>query len=310
MNNSQESTLSMSVGVINFLDKNTAVTSILPGFEPLFTKFKVNKDLILVLREQQEVDKKGIRDNKDMLRADLAAKAYDVSRKTEVYASFANNLILAKEVHFPETSLIKATDSKLESRSLIIYDKANANIAELAPYGVTEDDLIYLKSSIELFRAAVPTTRTGTTEKKLVTSQLARLFTENEGILGKIDLLIEIVRLSNSDFYKGYKDNRMIIKTGSGSLALIATATDAVTGKGFKGVKFTFVHQDGNGEETRRAEPLVKITSPNGKFQVKNMNEGPYLVIVEKPGLKSQELHINKAAGDRIKLDVKLDKIS
>jgi len=310
MNNSQESTLSMSVGVINFLDKNAAVTAILPGFVPLFTRFKVNKDLILVLRDQQEVVQKGISDNKDMLRGDLSSKAFDISRKTEVYASFANNLILAKEVHYSKTSLTKSTDSKLESRSLIIYEKANDNITNLAPYGVTEDDLISLKHAIELFRAAVPTTRTGTTEKKLVTNQLARLFKENEGILDKIDLLIEIVRLSNPDFYKGYKDNRMIIKTGSSSLALIATATDAVTGKGFKGVKFTFIHQDGNGEETRRAEPLVKITSPNGKFQIKNMNEGPYIVHVEKPGLKSLELHINKAAGDRIKLDVKLEKIS
>jgi len=310
MNNSQESTLSMNVGVINFLDKNAAVTSILPGFVPLFTQLKVNKDAILVLREQQEIDKKGIRDNKDMLRAGLAAKAFDISRKTEVYASFANNLILVKEVHFPETSFTKATDSKLEIRSLIIYEKANANIADLGPYGVTKDDLIILKSAIDLFSASVPTTRTITTEKKLITNQLARLFTENEEIIEKIDLLIEIVRLSNPDFYKGYKNNRMIIGIRHNSLALIATATDAVTGKGYKGVKFTFIHQGGNGEESRKTEPLVKITSPNGKFQVKNMTEGPYLVIVEKQGLKSQELHINKADGDRIKLDVKMEKLS
>lgn len=309
MNNLQESTVSMSVGVINFLDKNAAIFSILPGSEPLFTKFKVNKDLILVLREQQEVGKKGIRDNKEMLRAVLVDKAYDISRKTEVYATFANNLILAKEVHYSETMLAKSTDSKLESRSLIIYDKAKANIANLAPYGVTNDDLISLKNAMELFSAAVPTTRTSTTEKKLITDKLARLFMENEGILEKIDLLVEIVRLSKPDFYKSYKDNRMIIRTGRSSMALIATATDAVTGKGFKGVKFTFIQEDVNGTETRRTDTLVKITSPKGKFQVKNMTEGPYLVLVEKPGLKSLELHINKAAGDRIKLDVKLEKI-
>ncbi len=299
----------MSVGTVNYLDKNASITSILPGYEPLITRFRLNIYQITMLRDQQEVDTSGIRDNKALLRVGLAALAYDISRKTEAYASFANNLILVKEVHFAETSLTKATDTNLASRAQIIYEKAAANLTNLTPYGVTEDDLIALKNAGDLFRAAVPTTRTGSTEKKLITDKIARLIKENDIILEKIDLLIEIVRLSQPDFYKGYKDNRMIIKTGKGSLALIASATDAATGEGFKGVKFTFIYQNGNGTSVRSAEPLVKITSKKGRFNVKNMAEGTYLVLVEKPGLKSQELHINKAAGDRLKLDVKLEKI-
>lgn len=309
MTNSQESKLSMSVGMVNYLDKNAAITSTLPGFTPLFTKFKANTNGIMVLLDQQEVNTSGIKDKKVLLRTGLASKAYDISRKTEAYASFANNLILEKEVHFSETSLTKATDSKLESRAQIIYEKANANIADLMPFDVTEADLIALKDAIDLFCAAVPTTRTGTTEKKLITNQLVRLFKENDAILEKIDLLVEIVRLSKPDFYKGYKDNRMTIKTGNGSLALIGSATDASTGEELKGVKFTFKHQNGNGAGVRSIETLVKISSKKGKFNVKKLAEGPYLVLVEKPGLKSQELHINKADGDRIKLEVKLEKI-
>jgi len=309
MTSSQECKLSMSVGTINFLDKNASITSILPGYEPLITRFRLNIYQITILRDQQEVDTSGIRDNKELLRVGLAALAYDISRKTEAYASFANNLILVKEVHFAETSLTKATDTNLASRAQIIYEKASANMTDLIPYGVTEDDLIALKNAGDLFRAAVPSTRTGSTEKKLITDKIARLIKENDAILEKIDLLIEIVRLSQPDFYKGYKDNRMIIKTGKGSLALIASATDSVTGEVCKGVKFTFIYQNGNGAIARSAEPLVKITSKRGRFNVKNMAEGPYNVHVEKPGLKSQELHINKAAGDRLKLNVKLEKI-
>jgi len=131
----------MNIGTSNYLDKNNSITANLPGFEPLFTKLKSNINEIQNLREQQEIDKTGIHDYKEMLRADLAAKAYDISRKTEVFANFATNLILAKEVHYSETALIKATDSKLESRAQIIYDKADDNLGDLLPYGVTEDDL-------------------------------------------------------------------------------------------------------------------------------------------------------------------------
>ena len=266
MNNTQESTLSMNLGTLNYFDKNAAIASLLPGVEPLITKFRVNVNAILVFRGQQEIDISGISGNKEFLRADLAAKAYDISCKTEAYASLSNNLILEKEVHFAETSLTRATDSKLESRSLIIYEKATANIADLGPYDVTEDDLISLQNAIDLFHASVPTPRTGTTEKKQITDQLARLFKENAMILEKIDLLVELVRLKHPLFYSGYKDSRKIILTGTGSLALIALAIDATTGEAIKGVKFTFVHQNGNGEKVKNETPLVKVTAQKGKL--------------------------------------------
>ena len=308
MNNSQKSTLSMSVGTVNYLKKNAALMSIIPGFDALFNRFEVNVNGILVLRGQQEVNKSGIRDNKELLRADLAVKAYDISRKTEAYASLANNLILVKEVHYPETSFTNATDSNLESRSQIIYEKAKANIADLAPYDVSEDDLIGLQTAIDLFHAAVPAIRTGTNEKKQITSQIAQLLKENDVLFEKMDLLIEIVRLKQPDFYKGYKDTRMIIKTGNGSLALVASATDAATGEGLKGVRFTFVRQNEN-RETIGTQPLVKTTAKKGGLNIKNMSEGSYLVIAEKPGLKRLELHVNKVAGDLLRLNVKLEKI-
>jgi len=309
MNNTQESTLSMSVGTINYLNKNASITSNLPGFEPLFTKFKENTNGILVLREQQEIDKSGITENKELLRADLVAKAYDISHKTEVYATLVNNLILAKEVHFPETSLSKATDSKLESRVLIIIEKVNAYLSELMPYGVSAADLAALQNVFALFRAAIPGPRAGTIDRKSVTDQLAILFKNNKSVLDKIDLLIDIVRLSQPVFYSGYKNSRKIIQTGNGSLALTARVLDADTGIGIKGVKFTFVPQNGNGESFKSEEPMVKITAQKGRLNIKNMSDGAYRTIVAKTGYKQKELIVNKAAGDRIKLNIQLEKI-
>ena len=308
MNNSQKGTLSMSVGTVNYLDRYPAITSILPGFEALFTRFNVNVNGLLVLRGKHEVNKSGIRDNKEMLRADLAVMAFDISRKTEAYASSTNNLILAKEVHYSETSFTSAADSDLESRSQIIYEKAKANISDLTPFDVSEDDLMGLQTAIDLFHAAVPAIRTGTNEKKQITSQIAQLLKENDVLFEKMDLLIEIVRLKQPDFYKGYKDTRMIIKTGNGSLAVIASATDAATGEGLKGVRFTFVRQNEN-KETIGAQPLVRTTAKKGGLNIKNMTEGSYLVVAEKPGLKRLELHVNKVAGDLLRLNVKLEKI-
>jgi hypothetical protein len=286
------------------LDQHAEITATLPGFGPLFTQFKLNNDGILVLRDQQAINKSGISAHKESLRADLAAKAYDISRKTEVYARMANNSILAKEVHYSETALSKAPDSKLEARALIIHTKATVHIEALAPYGVVANDLTALKSAIDLFHAAIPTTRNGKTETKQVTDQLKDLFKANDLILKKIDLLVELVRLSQPVFYSGYHDNRKVINTSTGSLAMMATAIDAESGEGVKGVKFTMIRQGAGSDE----KPIVKITAKTGKLNIKAMADSTYSAIVAKTGYKQKELTINKAAGDQVKLIVRLEK--
>jgi hypothetical protein len=81
---------------------------------------------------------------------------------------------------------------------LLIHDKAEANLKDLAPYGVTPEALAALK--IELFNAFIPKPRLIITEKKQATEQLAQLFAANDQLLEKIDALVEIVRLSQPEF--------------------------------------------------------------------------------------------------------------
>lgn len=311
MTNVQESKNSMELGLRDFLNKNAFIASNLPTFSILFLLFNSNLDQIQVLRELQEIDTSGISDKKDLLRLNLVTKAIDVSRKTETYSKMTNNPILAKEVHYSETDLNKSSDLRLRDRALIIHDKADANIEYLAEYGVNPDMLIDLKNVIELFNAAIPAIRTGKTETKQVTSQLYKLFKANDEILVKFDLLVEVVRLTQPVFFSGYKDHRKVINTGVGTLALIAKATDAITGEAIKGAKFTFIPQikGENNLDVKTGEPLVKRTAKKGILRIKNMMDGQYFTVVAKTGYKQKELLVNKAAGDRINLNIQLERI-
>ena len=233
----------MKLGMRDFLNKNAAITSTLPTFGELFPQFNDNLSQIQVLGEQQEINKSGISEHKNLLRSDLVAKALDISRKTEVYAKMNNNSVLAKEVHYTETELNKSSDSGLKDKSLVIWDKANTNVTALAEYGVSPEMLTALKNGIDLFNASIPTTRTGKAETKQITTQFADLFNANDAILAKFDLLVEVVRLTQPEFYSAYKGIRRIINTGTGTLALTANITDLTTGEGIKGAKVTFVQQ-------------------------------------------------------------------
>jgi hypothetical protein len=222
-----------------------------------------------------------------------------------------NNIaILAKEVHYSESDLKKATGSNLRDNALIIHDKANENIAALTEYGVTARSLSSLKSAIDQFNAAVSSTRIGKTETKQVTGQLAKLFKDNDALLAKFDLLVEIVRLSHPEFYSAYKDSRKVIPRGSGSLALKALVTDAATGEGIKGVKVTFALQNGLSKAATATakKPFVKTTADNGIFKIKNLADGTYTATLIKTGYREEVVTVNVASGEMTVMDVKMEK--
>jgi hypothetical protein len=310
MTHKQESKYSMKLAVRDFFNKNATITATLPGYGALYALYLANIAQIQLIREQQEIDKSGIKDNKDLLRVDLVTKAYDVGKKTEVYAKMNNNVILAKEVHYSETDLSKAADSKLKDRALLIYDRANANLAALATYGITAAVLTALKNAIDLFNASIPSTRTGKTETKAATDQLAKLFKSDDDLLAKFDLLVEVVRLSQPAFYSAYKDNRKVIDTANGSLALTALITDAINGEGIKGAKATFVLQNGTNKvaTAKMEKPLVKITALKGIFKIKSLADGIYIVTIEKTGFKTVTVTVNIANGEMTVLEVKLER--
>lgn len=294
----------MEMATSDFLDKNSAITALLPNYSTLFTKFKTNLSLIKVIQEQQATDKTGIAKNKKLLRENLSEKAFAVSNKIEVFAKMTDNLILASEVHFPKSEIQRFSDTDLRNNSQIIYNKASENIGQMAGYNLSDSDLVELKNNIDLFSSSIPSVRIGQTESKQATTQLSDLFAENDVILTKIDFLVELVRESNPAFYSEYKNVRKII-TKAGSLSLVATIVDSSTGEGIKGVTVVFALQS-NGN-TNSGELLEKVTGDKGIFKIKTIADGIYIATASKTGYKAQSATINVASGDMAVLNMKLE---
>jgi len=292
----------MELTLRDFLNKNSAITVKLPGFAQLFPEFESNIGNIRLIREQQEADKTGIAANKSELRVKLVEKAYNVSKKTMVYAKLNGNILLATEAGYTESQLKTCADSVLRDRAAIVYSKATENIAVLAEYSVTTEELAELKTLLDLFTIAIPGPRLGITEKKQATDQLDELFKANDALLAKFDLLVELVRVDQPQFYSSYKDNRKIIDTGANSLALNALITDKATGDGLKGVKAVFTLANGNNEVV-----LEKITADKGIFRVKSIDAGVYNVTLSKPGYKSLTVTISVSENELTTLTAQME---
>lgn len=309
MTTKQERRVNMYRATDDYLNLNPGITKDLPNFEGYFNSFKITIKQLMLIAEIQKDTSTGAAKEKKRLRDNLITLASDNSAAITAYAKFTNNELLLDKVKFSDSDLIKMSGVELINYAQIIYNKAEANIGVLATYGVTPETIKALNDAIAVFDASLAKPRVGITEKAKATSELALLFASADSILENMDASIKIIRRKEPNFYKGYTSNRKLVDTGSGKLALKATAKELTSGEPVQGAVFTFNHEadkfsgsNGNGE-------ITKKTSKKGSFHIKNMQSGTYKVVVNKPGYKEKEVTVSVADGERSELKVELERM-
>lgn len=299
MNSRQSSIYAMLRRVYDLLKKKLALLSKLPVFTDLFSSYESKLTQIGVLSEQQEKDISGLKKQKEALKVDLITKALDVSRRVVAYAKLTGNDVLAKEAYYTETDLQHYPDETLVTSCSVIYTAAETHAASLIEYDVTAETLTALKKAIDDFKAVMDSPKIGHTEKKQITDQLALLFEEEITLLDKIDLLVDMMKNTQPEFYAEYFDTRKVVYH-SGSLAIKGKITDAVTGAPLSGVNVSFV-LDG-------AVKLEKTTADGGGFTIKTLSEGTYLVTASRIDYASQTLPVTVLANELCVINIALVK--
>ena len=312
MNSKQQSKYNMYLTTDDFLSANDSITTTLPRYQEFHVSFQNGISQIRLSNEQQSIDKSGIANKKSQLRKLLVKLGADTSRKIQSYAKIENNQILLSEAKFSESDFKYATDSDLETFAQSTYDTAQTQLGNLAQYGVTNETQNDLIRALTDFRAAMPTPRNGAIGTKLSTEQIAKAFTATDKALDNIDALVEIVRISQPEFYSGYKSARKIIDTAVGSLQVKGFVTDASTGEGLKGATVSLeLNNNSNGllkAKASSSESVKKKTADKGGFNIKSLPEGTYSATVSKNGYADVVTTIAVTNGELAVLNVELIK--
>lgn len=307
MTNLQESRLSMYLAFRDFQTAYTAITNPLPNYTSNSTTFVNTITQIQAIAEQQKMSKKGIADGKNQLKNALIVLTVDNSRKLVAFAKFTNNPTLVKEVQIAESKLKQIADTAVKDYAQIVYDRAQSNVTALATYGITAATQTAFLAAINNYNASIGRPRAGATEKSQFTKQLATLFKTADSALANMDTAVEIVRLSQVNFYNGYKTARKIVETGNGKLSVKGLVVEASNGAAIKGAKITFV-LDGKAVKSANAQSIVKKTADKGRFNLKSLPAGIYNVTISKNGYQEQVTTLAVSDGERSELNISLSK--
>lgn len=263
----------------DFCKSNAAITADLPNFTTNLTTLENTILQIQSVAEQQKIDKKGGTVSKTQLAASLITIAADNARKLTAFAKFSNNQILLGEVHISESSFKNFSDTDLKDYAQIIYDRAQSNIAWLTSYGITETTQAVFLAAINAYNTVLEAPRVNTTITSQATKQLVVLFETADAALANMDAAVEIIRLSQPNFYNGYRSARKIVNTGIGYLAVKGTVTDAVSGEPLKGVTINF---------------CTECVEPTQKAAANGLSAANEEVILTKKQLKRVCLTLNR----------------
>jgi len=308
MTNQQESRSSMYITTTAFSDNNASITASLPNYTSNLTLFKGICQEIQVIGEKQKIDNKGITENKNQLKANLIVLAADNARKLTTFARFTNNLTLQGEVNYSETDFKRFSETALRDYAQIVYDRAQSNIESLGQYDINVRSQETLQQAINAYNATLSAPRIGTNEKTQATKKLSDLFKSADKILSDMDAAVEIVRLSQPEFYRGYKTARKIIAKGITKLTLKGTITDAQNGEPLKGVTVSIVAENGMSKSATESVEMVKRTAAKGGFYIKSLNDGTYRVTLKKAGYAEATVIINVNGGERCEVKVALER--
>ena len=299
----------MYLTTVDFCEMNTDITTTLPSFSTNLTNLKTVCDRIQLNAQKQAINISGTTARKNNFHENLIILGADTSRKLMAFAQLNKNQILLQEISFTESDLRHTPDTILAETAKLIYDRAQDNLASLTNYLVTDETQAALLLAYNDYKQSLASPRVEMVSQVQATKQLAQSFVAGDEALADMDAVVEIVRLTQANFYMGYQSARKVIETGNRKMSVKGLVTDVQTGEPVKGAVISF-WPDGDATKTYAANDasLVKKTADKGGFYVSTMSAGTYRVTLQKIGYTEQTLTVYVNDGELTTVDVKLTK--
>ena len=256
-------------------------------FNAAYTDFTSILSLIETNRDAQLAKTNGATSEKLLVTESLVDKTLYLCNRIQSYANTTKNVQLRAEVNFTAWNIKKSRDSHLSGICNIVIGCATEQLAELASYSVTDALVQELQQLLLQYSTIKTKPKSVRGEVKNATENLLVHFKDAITILNnRLDLDIEVFKVSNYDFYSQYHTARMINKTGGKTSLLVIRVVNSITKLPIENALCTVSLQSDTSIH------VVKKSKKQGITHVPNLAEGVYTVKVEKIGMTTQEVSI------------------
>ncbi len=211
MNKIQSNQFRMFLTTQSYLDNNASVW----GTIPRVVNYKNMLDEIISRihsKTESSVLDVGVSQKKDQLKDVIANKVSMLSGILQIIAAEQNDMDLVKAIKVNKSDITRLKESDVDAIVKNVTTKAAGKVELLADFGVTQDVITELNTSVDDFNVLIGKPRTILSQKFAALSNIEELFEEGNHILKlKMDHTVAIFKELQSEFYVGYQSARTII---------------------------------------------------------------------------------------------------
>jgi hypothetical protein len=225
----QEAKVSMYDAVLQHAGANPAIVGTVPAYQTAITALSAKYSAIITATQLEQVQISGITVDKSVAKKNLAQQAVDTAAAVFAYAASIGNNELQEKARYPKSRFTNMRDELVKPTCQAILDLANANLKDLAPFGISAATITLLQSAINNYGAAVAKPRNAVSQRTAYRETIKTLIREADAILkNQLDKIAPQFKMANMEFYNAYLSNRIILDapTSATQVAGNVTASD------------------------------------------------------------------------------------
>jgi hypothetical protein len=292
----------MSVNGENYLVEYPSITSAIPGFDTTFALIHGGNAGHSANKIAQEALDSG-QSTLSKLKAVLVNTTGPICRKMAAFATNTGNSAILEKVNYSESYLNRLPINELPIKCQVIHDLLASNMDSLAKYVLTVDNAKAQQEAIDNFRSAVM----GKSINKVTSAQLGTEKNKYQKQLKtswkKMDILVDIVKETQPEFYAGYLEVRKLPSGKGQTLSVKVKAIDAATRRPVAHATLTLAPDNGT-----TGNPVAKRTAEKGGSNFAGLADGTYTLTLSKPGYKSQTVKLSVVSGEMASVTIVLEK--
>jgi len=298
-----ENRVAMWLAVLDFLKGKADLIAKYPALADLISSFSSIIDDTLLLMKLLGVNTSDLTIEKRNIKETLVRNIAMLKFIIRAYAKNNSKQSLFDSMKGSPSGMRQMKDLALLGKAGEIIDTATPILAQLQPYGGSDEFMKECASAKDAFGDIIPKSRVGINELKNNNQAFKDILKKGTGVLDNIDSIMQIQQIADPLLFEDYQSRHKIINVGHRFLSVQFHVVDDATGEPMEGVKFRYWLPD-----VAPIEYYNKVSKEKGGANAKGLFTGEYLGEATCPDYEECSFAFAYIEGKKIDVTIRMKK--